>query len=59
MTQPLNIMEKNLDKFIEETSSFSMEQRTGWVCCLGHGVLKTTPEDNVRTFVKKIRESFA
>lgn len=59
MTQPLNIMEKNLDKFIEETSSFSMEQRTGWVCGLGHGVLKTTPEENVRTFVKKIRESFA
>ena len=59
MTQPQNIMEKNLDKFIEETSSFSMEQRAGWVCGLGHGVLKTTPEDNVRIFVKKIREAFA
>ena len=43
----------------EETSSFSTEQRVGWVCGLGHGVLKTTPEDNVRLFVKKIRESFA
>ena len=51
--------EKKLDKFIEETSLFSAEQRVGWVCGLGHGVLKTTPEDNVRTFVKKIRESFA
>ena len=59
MTQPQNIMEKKLDKFIEETSSFSAEQRVGWVCGLGHGVLKTTPEDNIRLFVKKIRESFA
>ena len=59
MTQPQNIMEKKLDKFIEETSSFSVEQRVGWVCGLGHGVLKTTPEDNIRLFVKKIRESFA
>ena len=48
-----------LDKFIEETSLFSVEQRVGWVCGLGHGVLKTTPEDNIRLFVKKIRESFA
>ena len=59
MTQPQNIMEKKLEKFIEETSSFSVEQRVGWVCGLGHGVLKTTPEDNIRLFVKKIRESFA
>ena len=59
MTQPQNIMEKKLDKFIEETSLFSAEQRVGWVCGLGHGVLKTTPEDNIRLFVRKIRESFA
>ena len=59
MTQPQNIMEKKLEKFIEEISSFSAEQRVGWVCGLGHGVLKTTPEDNIRLFVKKIRESFA
>ena len=52
-------MKENLDKFIEKISSVSIEERVGWVCGLGHGVLKTTPEENVKFFVKKIRESFA
>ena len=34
-------------------------ERTGWVCGLGHGVLPRTPEENVRTFVKTVREVFA
>jgi uroporphyrinogen decarboxylase len=28
----------------------------GWVCGLGHGVLPNTPEENVRLFVKTVRE---
>jgi uroporphyrinogen decarboxylase len=28
----------------------------GWICGLGHGVLPTTPEDNVRLFVDTVRE---
>ena len=59
MIQPPEIMKENLDKFIEKISSISIEERVGWVCGLGHGVLKTTPEENVKFFVKKIRESFA
>ena len=59
MIQPPEIMKENLDKFIEKISSVSIEERVGWVCGLGHGVLKTTPEENVKFFVKKIRESFA
>ena len=51
-------MEKSLDKFIEEISTFTPKDRAGWVCGLGHGVLKTTPEENVRLFVKKIRKAF-
>ena len=35
------------------------EQRAGWVCGLGHGVLPETPEENVRVFVRTIRELFA
>ncbi|MBS1984148.1 MAG: uroporphyrinogen decarboxylase [Bdellovibrionales bacterium] len=35
------------------------EQRAGWVCGLGHGVLPQTPEDNVRAFIAFIRERFA
>ena len=32
------------------------ERRAGWVCGLGHGVLPTTPEENVRLFVNTVRE---
>ncbi len=35
------------------------EERRGWVCGLGHGILPQTPEENVRTFVKRIREVFS
>ncbi|MFN2577093.1 MAG: uroporphyrinogen decarboxylase family protein [Pyrinomonadaceae bacterium] len=28
----------------------------GWICGLGHGILPTTPEDNVRLFVDTVRE---
>ena len=58
MTQSQETMEKSLDKFIEEISTFTPKDRAGWVCGLGHGVLKTTPEENVRLFVKKIRKAF-
>ena len=34
------------------------DDRLGWVCGLGHGVLKTTPQENVKAFVTKIRENF-
>ena len=29
---------------------------SGWVCGLGHGILPTTPESNVRDFVQKLRQ---
>jgi uroporphyrinogen decarboxylase len=32
--------------------------RTGWVCGLGHGIHKTTPEENVQMFVRMVRERF-
>ena len=32
------------------------QDRAGWVCGLGHGVLPDTPEDNVRLFVDTVRE---
>ena len=49
---------KKLDQYIREISNCSEDDRAGWVCGLGHGILKTTPEENVRLFVKKIREAF-
>ena len=38
---------------------FNEKERAGWICGLGHGILKETPEENVKTFVKEIREAFA
>ena len=32
------------------------QDRAGWVCGLGHGVLPGTPEDNVKLFVDTVRE---
>jgi uroporphyrinogen decarboxylase len=46
-------LERNLDKYLQPLLK---EDRTGWVCGLGHGVLPATPEDNVRSFVKTVRE---
>lgn len=46
-------------RWIEPLKQLSMEQRKGWVCGLGHGILPQTPEENVRSFVKMVREVFA
>ena len=32
------------------------QEHAGWVCSLGHGVLPKTPEENVRLFVRTVRE---
>lgn len=32
------------------------QNKPGWICGLGHGVLPGTPEDNVRLFVDTVRE---
>jgi uroporphyrinogen decarboxylase len=39
--------------------NLSSEERAGWVCGLGHGVLPKTPEENVRNFVKMIRDELS
>ena len=49
------LLEQHLDPFLK----LSPEERAGWVCGLGHGVLPKTPEENVRNFVKIVREAFA
>ena len=62
--QSLMFLEKDefkteLLKYLEPMIRMSPEKRAGWVCGLGHGLLPKTPEDNVRTFVKTVREVFA
>ena len=55
ITQDFNEFDKALNLFLEDISSLSIEDRKGWVCGLGHGVIKTTPQENVKHFVKKVR----
>jgi uroporphyrinogen decarboxylase len=46
-------LKRNLDSFL---NPLLRHRRAGWVCGLGHGVLPGTPEENVRLFVKTVRE---
>jgi uroporphyrinogen decarboxylase len=45
--------------FLEPIVALTAEQRRGWICGLGHGVLPGTPESAVRTFVRMVRERCA
>ena len=45
-------------KYLEPFQKMSLENRRGWVCGLGHGVLPPTPEENVKCFIKWVREVF-
>lgn len=49
-------LKKEILKFLAPFKELSHEQRAGWVCGLGHGVLPKTPESNVRLFVDTVRE---
>jgi uroporphyrinogen decarboxylase len=48
-----------LMRYLEPLQKLTMNERAGWVSGLGHGVLPKTPEENVRSFVKIIREVFS
>ncbi|MGZ3691605.1 MAG: uroporphyrinogen decarboxylase family protein, partial [Pseudobdellovibrio sp.] len=50
---------KTFTEFLKPFTELSKEERSGWVCGLGHGVLPKTPEANVRNFVQIVRKSFA
>ena len=47
-------LKQQLENFLEPLLT---QERTGWICGLGHGVLPQTPEENVRLFVNKVREA--
>ena len=50
---------KRLDDYLKPFLNLAPEQRKGWVCGLGHGVLPETPNHNVRYFVQHVREVFS
>lgn len=50
--------EDHVLKFLEPFKELSPQERAGWVCGLGHGILPATPEANVRKFIEVVRREF-
>ncbi|NDF15030.1 uroporphyrinogen decarboxylase [bacterium] len=50
---------REIEKFFAPVLKLPRAALKGWVCGLGHGVLQTTPEQNVRNFLRYQREIFA
>ena len=50
--------ESYMQSFVDQMSSLSNEERSGWICSLNHGVLPKSKEENVTHFIKTIRENF-
>ena len=46
---------ENLSNFVKYIQDQDKSRRVGWICSLDHGVLKTTPEKNVKLFIETIR----
>ncbi len=59
--QRLLLLERNDLKrlLLDYLRPLATQPRPGWICGLGHGVLPTTPEENVRLFVNTVREVLA
>ena len=59
-----NFMLLDSDQFSEKLIIYidfmkSIENKDGWVCGLGHGINKETPEKNVHLFLENIRKEFS
>jgi uroporphyrinogen decarboxylase len=52
-------LERRLREYFSRLLAAPASLRSGWVCGLGHGVLQTTPESNVRLALAVQREMFA
>ena len=50
---------KDFDVYVDHIKNISEKDRAGWVCGLGHGILKDTPEENVHYFIETIRKIFS
>ncbi len=49
---------RELNNFLAPFKDMTLQERAGWVCGLGHGVLPQTPERNVKQFIETVREVF-
>ena len=52
-----DIFLNDLKDYIDKMKS--IQNRNGWICGLGHGINKNTPEKNVHLFIEKIRKEFS
>ena len=50
------VLEVKLREVFERVKQLPKERLQGWICGLGHGVLQTTPEQNVRLFLRLQKE---
>lgn len=57
MLLPEDRFKGKVEEFIEQMKG--VENRTGWVCGLGHGIDKRTPEERVHYFIERIRTEFS
>ena len=55
---PFDFIDK-LERYLQSMANLSTEEKAGWVCGLGHGILKTTPQTNVTEFIKRTRSIFS
>ncbi len=46
-------LKQQLNRYL---APFANQEKPGWICGLGHGLLPGTPEDNVKFFVDTVRE---
>ena len=58
LLKPEDQFKIELDKFIQKFSRLSLEERSGWICSLSHGVLPKAKENNVKYFINKVRSIF-
>lgn len=54
-----NELRPRLESWFSQLATIPQRKRRGWVCGLGHGILPTTPEANVRLFLRLRDEVFA
>lgn len=54
-----NEFKAHLNNYLSLFQGMTPEERAGWVCGLGHGVVPWVKEENVRYFVNRVREAFA
>jgi uroporphyrinogen decarboxylase len=58
MRLPWVELQPKLEAVFRQVKALKPEQRKGWVCGLGHGILPDVPEENVRQFIALVRKIF-